>query len=89
MPSVEGDFEELDAPRERSRSSVSASVGERGQAIEGNGTQAARDIAPEKAAKSPPALTDAQQTRMTIVGEPERAPIPFRRNRKDDVRSSA
>ena len=74
VPSIEGDFEELDAPRERSQSSVSASVGEGGQAIVGNGTQAVRDTAPEMAAKSLPALTDAQQTRMTIVGEPERAP---------------
>jgi hypothetical protein len=82
----EGDYEELDAPREPSRSSVSASVSERGQAIVGNVTQAARGTAPEKAAKSLPALTDTQQTPMT-VGEPERA-HPFRRGRKDDGRSS-
>ena len=74
MPSIERDFEELYAPRERSQSSVSASVGEGGQAIVGNGAQAARDTAPEMAAKSPPALSDAQQTPMTIVGEPECAP---------------
>jgi hypothetical protein len=45
---IEGDYEELDPPRERSQSSVSASGGEGGQAIVGNGTQAARDTAPER-----------------------------------------
>jgi hypothetical protein len=65
------------------------SVSEGGQAIVGNVTQAAHETAPEKTAKAMPALTDAQQTPMTIVGEPERAPIPFRRRRKDDGRSSA
>jgi len=73
---IEGDYEELDPPRERSQSSVSASVGEGGPAIVGNGTQAARDSALETAAKSLPALSDAQQTPMAIVGEPERAPPP-------------
>ena len=50
------------------------SVSEGGQAIVGNVTQAAREPAPEKTAKSVPALTDAQQIPMTIIGEPERAP---------------
>ena len=53
---------------------MSAWVGEGGEAIVGNGTQTDHDPAPEAAAKSPPALSDAQQTPMTIVGEPERAP---------------
>ena len=66
-----GDYAKPDASRERSESSVSVSVGEGGQAIVSNGTQAARDAAPETAAKSPPALSDAQHTRMTSVGEPE------------------
>jgi hypothetical protein len=48
-----------------------------GQAIVGNVTQGARETAAEKTAKSLPALADAQQTPMTIIGEPERAPIPF------------
>ena len=79
---IEGDYEidedyaKPDASRERSQSSVSASVGEGGQAIVSNGTQAARDAAPETAAKSPPALSDAQQTPMTIVGEPVPASAP-------------
>ena len=55
----------------------------------GNVTQAAREAAPEKAAKSLPALTDAQQAPMTVIGEPERAPAPLRRSGKDDGRSSA
>ena len=74
---------ELDAPRERSQSSVSASVGKGGEAIVSNLTQA-HDPTPETAAKSPPALSDAQQTRMTSVGEPECGRLPFRRSRKDD-----
>jgi hypothetical protein len=81
IPEFKGDY---DAPRERSQSSVSASVGEGGEAIVSNGTQAARDTAPEKAAKSLPALTDAQQTPMTIVGEPERAPASVPAQSKDD-----
>jgi hypothetical protein len=52
------------------------SVSEGGQAIVGNVTQAVREAAPEKAAKSLPALTDAQQAPMTVIGEPERAPAP-------------
>jgi hypothetical protein len=60
------------------------SVGEGGQAIVGNVTQAPRETAPEKAAKSLPALTEGQQTPMTIIGEPEAAPTPVRRSRKDD-----
>jgi hypothetical protein len=60
------------------------SVGEGGQAIVGNVTQGAREAAPEKAGKLLSALTDGQQPPMTIIGEPERAPIPFRRGRKDD-----
>jgi hypothetical protein len=65
------------------------SVSEGGQAIVGNVTQAARESAPEKTAKSVPALTDAQQAPLTIIGEPERAPALSRRSRKDDGRSSA
>ena len=65
------------------------SVSEGGQAIVGNVTQAARESAPEKTAKSVPALTDAQQAPMTILGEPERAPALSRRSRKDGGRSSA
>jgi hypothetical protein len=40
---------ELDAPREPTQSSESASASERDQAIVGNVTQAARDATPEKA----------------------------------------
>jgi hypothetical protein len=56
-------------------------VSEGGQAIVGNVTQGARETAPEKTAKSLPALTAAQETPMTFVGESEREPIPFRRSR--------
>ena len=55
------EYAKPDAPRERSQSSVSASIGEGGQAIVSNETQDARDTAPEMAAKSLPALSDAQQ----------------------------
>jgi hypothetical protein len=62
LPLTEGDYEEeLDAPREPSQSSVSASASERDQAIVGNVTQAARDATPETAAKSPPARSDTSK----------------------------
>jgi hypothetical protein len=51
------------------------SVSEGGQAIVGNVTQAARESAPEKAAKASPALSHSKEPRMTIIdGERERAP---------------
>ena len=59
------------------------SVSEGGQAIVGNVTQAARETAPQKAKKSVAAVTDAHQTAMAIIDEPERAPAAVRRNRKD------
>ena len=59
------------------------SVSEGGQAIVGNVTQAARETAPQKAKKSVAAVTDAHQTPMALIGEPERAPAAVRRNRKD------
>jgi hypothetical protein len=65
------------------------SVSEGGQAIVGNVTQAPPKTPLEKTANSLPALTDAQQTPMTITGEPERAPAPVRRSRKDERRSPA
>ena len=71
---IDGDYAKPDASRERSQSSVSASVGEGGHAIASNEAQAARDTAPEMAAKSPPALSDAQQTPTMIVGESECTP---------------
>jgi hypothetical protein len=65
------------------------SVSEGGQAIVGNVTQAAaRETALEKAANSPPALSNAQERPMAIIGEAERAPVASRR-RKDDGRSPA
>ena len=65
------------------------SVSEGGQAIVGNVTQAAaRETALEKAANSPPALSNAQERPMEIIGEAERAPVASRR-RKDDGRSPA
>lgn len=50
------------------------SVSEGGQAIVGNVTQAARRTTPEKT----PALTDARKPPMSIIGEPERAPVALR-----------
>jgi hypothetical protein len=62
VPLIEGDYEEeLEAPREPSQSSESASASERDQAIVGNVTQAPRDATPEKAAKSPPARNDTSK----------------------------
>jgi len=58
------------------------SVSDGGQAIVGTVNQAPRDVVPEKTPNATPALTDARQTAMEIVSEPQRAPIPLRRRRK-------
>ena len=58
------------------------SVSDGGQAIVGTVNQAPRDVLPEKTPNATPALTDARQTAMEIVSEPQRAPIPLRRRRK-------
>jgi hypothetical protein len=61
------------------------SVNEGGQAIVGNVTRAApSEIAPEN--PSLPALTDARQTPMEFVGEPESEPVAILRNRKQSKR---
>lgn len=65
------------------------SVSEGGQAIVGNVTQAARETAPEKPANLTPAVTDAQKPAMTVIDEPECAPVPLGGRQKDDGRSSA
>jgi hypothetical protein len=64
------------------------SVGEGGQAIVGNVTQAAPGTAPKKAANKDPALTDARQSAMPIIENPKRAPVSARHSRKDGGRSS-
>jgi hypothetical protein len=64
------------------------SVSEGGQAIVGNVTQGAPETAPQKPANLTPALTDARQPAMPIIGEPERAPVALRRRQKDGGRSS-
>jgi hypothetical protein len=65
------------------------SVSEGGQAIVGNVTQGPREATPQEPAKSLPALTDARQSAMKIIGKPERAPVALRRRQKDDGQSSA
>ena len=54
------------------------------QAIVGTVTQAPRDVLPEKTPNATPALTDARQTAMEIVGERKRKPVPQRRRHTDD-----
>lgn len=54
------------------------SVTEGGQAIVGNVTQATHGTAPDEPANTTPALTDARQPAMEIVGESERMPVPLR-----------
>jgi hypothetical protein len=44
----------------------------------------ARDVLPEKTPNATPALTDARQTAMEIVGERKRKPVPQRRRHTDD-----
>ena len=60
------------------------SVGEGGQAIVGNVTQAARESAQEKAADSTPALTDVRQSAMPIIEKTNPAPIAVQRRQDDD-----
>jgi hypothetical protein len=60
------------------------SVSDGGQAIVGNVTQGARDQALEKT----PALTDARQAAMPIIGTPSFSPIPVKRSRNNDEPSS-
>ena len=52
--------------------------------IVGTATQAPRDVLPEKTPNATPALTDARQTAMEIVGERKRKPVPQRRRHTDD-----
>ena len=59
-------------------------VSESRQAIVGTVTQAPRDVLPEKTPNATPALTDARQTSMEIVGERKREPVPQRRRHTDD-----
>jgi type III secretory pathway component EscR len=61
-------------------------VNDGGQAIVGNVAQAASALG--KPAKDTPALTDARQTPMEIIGQPEYAPIPLRGKQEDDGQSS-
>ncbi len=58
------------------------SVAEGGQAIVGNVTQAAARAAPEEVGKPKPALTDARQVPMEIIGESKQTPAPTRANSK-------
>jgi hypothetical protein len=47
-------------------------------------TQAPRDVLPEKTPNATPALTNARQIPMEIVGERKRKPVPQRRRHTDD-----
>ena len=65
------------------------SVGEGGQAIVGNVTQAAREAVPQKSAEKTRALTNARQPAMPMIENPERVPTAARRRQKDDGQSSS
>ena len=59
------------------------SVGEGGQAIVGNVTQATPETASEKASAKPPALTDARQVPMApIIDKAAAEPVAVQRRRK-------
>jgi hypothetical protein len=62
------------------------SVSEGGQAIVGNVTQAAHEIASENAANLSPTLSDARGPPMQIIGETEREPDAPARSRKAQLR---
>ena len=59
-----------------------------GQTIVGNVTQGKSEAALNRPANLTPALTDARQPAMPIIGERERAAVPLARREKDDGRSS-
>ena len=63
------------------------SVNEGGQAI-GNVNQAPREGTPEHLAKLTPALADARQPAMEMVGTSEAAPVPLRRRQNNGGPSS-
>ena len=66
------------------------SVSDGGQAsFVGTVNQTPRDVLPEKTPNATPALTDARQTAMEIVSEPQRAPIRCGVGEKDDGEPSA
>jgi hypothetical protein len=60
------------------------SVNEGGQAIVGNVTQGAQ----EEPVKKTPALTDARQPAMPIIGSSALSPVPVKRSRNNDEPSS-
>lgn len=77
---------QLDA-RERYRTggeqtTVNVSVTEGGQAIVNNMTQGAHGVRPDAPSNATPALTDARQHAMDIIGESERVPVPLRKKSK-------
>lgn len=65
------------------------SVGEGGQAIVGNVTQAGPETVPQKPNRPVPALTDARQAAMPILGNPEVVPVSQRHGRKNGKRPSS
>jgi hypothetical protein len=58
------------------------SVGDGGQAIVGNVTGPAHEMATKKRAPATREVTDARQSPMEIIGEPERAPVALQRGQK-------
>jgi hypothetical protein len=60
------------------------SVSEGGQAIVGNVTQSPRDTARAKTASSPPALPNAQEPPMPILGERAPSLVPLKRKPAND-----
>jgi hypothetical protein len=60
------------------------SVSEGGQAIVGNVTQTPRNTARDKTASSPPALPNAQEPPMPILGERAPSPVPLKRKPAND-----
>ncbi len=63
------------------------SVNEGGQAIVGNVNQAPRATAPKKSADGPLALAAPTERPMTMIDEPDRAPVLSRRRQKVDRQS--
>jgi len=83
-----GQLDALKRYRNGGEQRVTLQVSEGGQAIVGNVTHGLREGTPEHPATPMPVLPDARQPAMEMVGKSEAAPVPLRRRRDDDGRSS-
>ena len=85
MRTFAGQMETLKRYRTGGEQKVTVSVSEGSQAIVGNVTQVSRETAPDKAATSPLALTDARMVPMPILQETKSEQVQVRQQRKSNT----